>query len=582
MDTQSSAARPRPSSGAAHHGGGQEDGKGPREELSRRKIFKSAVGVAAAGAAVPALTGAIASPAQAAVTRPGAAGRSGSRAAKATLLAAQSTTVEPGAVAPAVVNLTDAGTIAVDASLGNDFRVTIAASRTMGNPAHPADGQKIVFHITQGSSGSATITWGGSYQFSSGLPQPTLSTAAGQTDVLAFVYNQAKGKWLLAAAVIGFASTVVTQPKGTYRLFPSTNGPATPVSYSGPFMSGVLFQVTEGGCWLDGFWWWVAPSGQSTSAQKFALWALYNDSLGALVPAATVTSGPLTAGQWNYVQLSSPVPLAPGVCYNACTGFSGGFCDTNHQFGAGDPYSAGIVTGPLSAYSDQGGSLPAPFHMSQGVFGVLGTDPSASMPSEGDVASNFWIDLQVDTNAPAGASYRLWPNFPTLPGAGTIDTTSYTLATEFQLTASATLNKIWYYSPASATALPDRCGIWNVSTQAVVSGTDKTSPTWSGPAGSGWVSCSYSGVTLPAGDYKVAVFSGGGSKWYQVTINYWGTGGPGASGITAGPITAPGLSDATSPGQSTYNPGSWAYPQTYGTGSNGENFWIDIEVTPAS
>jgi hypothetical protein len=34
---------------------------------------------------------------------------------------------------PAVVVLTDATTIAVDASLGNGFRVTIAGNRTVGN-----------------------------------------------------------------------------------------------------------------------------------------------------------------------------------------------------------------------------------------------------------------------------------------------------------------------------------------------------------------------------------------------------------------------------------------------------------------
>ena len=113
----------------------------------------------------------------------------------------------------------------------------------------------------------------------------------------------------------------------------------------------------------------------------------------------------------------------------------------------------------------------------------------------------------------------------------------------------------------------------------MVSGTDNTSPSWSGAAGSGWVSCAYSGVTLPAGDYKVAVFYGGGSQWYQATTGYWASGGAGASGITAGPVSAPGTSGATSPGQATYNPGSWAYPQTYSNG-NGENYWVDVEVTP--
>jgi hypothetical protein len=61
-------------------------------------------------------------------------------------------------------------------------------------------------------------------------------------------------------------------------------------------------------------------TGQPTAAQTFALWAVYDDGIGALVPAATVKSDILTAGQWNYVPLPTPLPLAIGACYNACTG----------------------------------------------------------------------------------------------------------------------------------------------------------------------------------------------------------------------------------------------------------------------
>ena len=129
MDRQSSTRQAEPGSG---------------EALSRRRmIFKGAVGVAAAGAGGAVLTAATASPASA---------------------AAQGTTVEPGALAPAVVGLTDAATIAVDASAGNDFRVTIAGNRTMGNPSNPTDGQKITFQVTQGSGGSFTLAWGSAFE----------------------------------------------------------------------------------------------------------------------------------------------------------------------------------------------------------------------------------------------------------------------------------------------------------------------------------------------------------------------------------------------------------------------------------
>jgi hypothetical protein len=194
----------------------------PDQMPSRRRIFKQAAGVAAAGAAGGSvLTGVIASPARAAT-------------GKATLM--QATTVQQGALAPAVVVLADAETIAVDASQGNDFRVTIVGNRTLGNPANPTDGQKIVFHVTQGSGSSNgyTLAYGGDYQFSTGLPQPTLSTTAGKTDLLGFVYNAQKGKWLLAAFVAGFSTTIVTPPHGTFRLFPSTNGYARPGSLRRP------------------------------------------------------------------------------------------------------------------------------------------------------------------------------------------------------------------------------------------------------------------------------------------------------------------------------------------------------------
>lgn len=147
--------------------------------LSRRNIVKATAGVAAAGAI-------------------------GGRALAASPALA-GTTTEAGAVAPAVVALTDAATIAVDASLGNDFRLTIGGNRTISTPLNPTDGEQIIFQITQGADGSNRVTWDTGYEFSTGLPQPALSTTAGQLDLLGFVYNAVKGKWLLAAFVNGFA-----------------------------------------------------------------------------------------------------------------------------------------------------------------------------------------------------------------------------------------------------------------------------------------------------------------------------------------------------------------------------------------
>jgi hypothetical protein len=108
-------------------------------------------------------------------------------------------------LAPTVVPLTDASTIAVNAALGNDCRVTLTASgHTLGNPSNPSDGQRILFQITQPASGGPyTILYGTAYLFSATLPAPTLSVTASLTDLLGFIYNATIGKWLFVSFVSG-------------------------------------------------------------------------------------------------------------------------------------------------------------------------------------------------------------------------------------------------------------------------------------------------------------------------------------------------------------------------------------------
>jgi hypothetical protein len=163
----------------------------PGESLSRRGVVRRASIVTAVLAAPAVLLFQAFSPP--------------ARAARRAVALTASTSVEQAAVAPTVVTLTDAATISVNAAAGSDFRVTLNGSRTMGAPSNPVDGQQIIFQITQGSAGSASITWGNGYAFSTELPRPALSTTAGLTDLLGFIYNASAGTWLLAAFVNGFS-----------------------------------------------------------------------------------------------------------------------------------------------------------------------------------------------------------------------------------------------------------------------------------------------------------------------------------------------------------------------------------------
>lgn len=386
----------------------------------------------------------------------------------------------------------------------------------------------------------------------------------------------------------------------TYRLMDGASGrpgvgssgtqpPSAGTSYSGDYEAGLAFQVTSGGLWFGGYYWWVPATGGQTGAQKFALWQLTGGAAGTLVAGGTVTSGTLTAGQWNYVPLATPLLLTPGVAYCAATAFActTGFPDTKNQFGSTDPYAAGITNGPLMAYSSLTGSAAVPGDwLAQSPYSTATADPATQLPATNDDDDLLWLDVQVGTTAPSGATYRAFPNMP-YPVGETAQSGAYTLGMEFSLSQACTLEGIWHYSAPSSAVLPSRCGIWNAGTTAEVAGTDNSSPSWLLPgggaasAGDGWVYCDYSaaGVTLQASvNYKVSTFYGGsGTDWFGVTTSFWST-GPGSAGITAGPLSVPDNA-AASPGQNSWNAGiTWTYPAT---SSSPENDWVDVEVTPA-
>lgn len=374
----------------------------------------------------------------------------------------------------------------------------------------------------------------------------------------------------------------------TYRLMDGLsgrpgNGPSAANASTGNYLAGTLFEVTSAGLWMTGYWWWCCNTGQQTTPVDFALWQITSSSAGVFIPGSHVTSGTLTAGAWNYTALPTPIPLSANVPYLTEVGYvdTTGFPLTQNQFGTSQPFAAGITNGPLFAF---GSSNPTSFP--QGSFSSAnGADPTVGIANSAFNNGNFWMDVQVTDQAPPNSSYRLFPNDPT-PLTQTPDTANnFTLANEFSLSKACKLNKIWFYSgPATTTQLPTEAGIWQISNQTVLASTHVVSPTWSGAAGSGWVSTTIPGspVLLPGIKYKVSVFNGAATPvvWNVTRIQYWNN-FEGANGITTGPLSAPNVANATNLNQGTYNQGAtFAYPATYDAAGTGDNYWIDLEVTP--
>jgi hypothetical protein len=201
------------------------------------------------------------------------------------------------------------------------------------------------------------------------------------------------------------------------------------------------------------------------------------------------------------------------------------------------------------------------------------------MPNNGSGDDNLWVDIQVSDTAPAAyaGSYRFWPNMADI-GNYSLDTANnFTLGTQFSVSQACTISKVWFYSPSGVTQFPTGTGVFDASGPTLVA--SNSSPSWSGSAGSGWMSSTLSGTLQPGHTYKVCVVNGAGSPaiWNAAVANYWST-GFGGSGLVAGPLSAPNNASALSPGQETYNAGATL---TYPTTNAGPfHYGVDIEVTP--
>ena len=103
------------------------------------------------------------------------------------------------------VTLTDAATIATDASLSNYFRVSMAGNRTLGIPTNPTDGQKVIWELTaSGGARTVTPTTGstGAFKFGSDFTNiPTI--ASGTTTFMGAIYRSSTSRWHIVSLAQG-------------------------------------------------------------------------------------------------------------------------------------------------------------------------------------------------------------------------------------------------------------------------------------------------------------------------------------------------------------------------------------------
>lgn len=161
------------------------------------------------------------------------------------------------------------------------------------------------------------------------------------------------------------------------------------------------------------------------------------------------------------------------------------------------------------------------------------------------------------------------------------DPTDYTMGVQWDVTLSAgqtaVLSGIRFFSPPTAAVLPVTIALWAVSGQSLV---HSESASWSGAAGSGWVTATFTAPPslTSATQYKGSIFDNHGQNFYGVVAHYWDT-GPGQNGVTSGPLFAPNNAGGDG-GQDTFTANTiLTYPAS---SFNAGNYGVDVVVQVTS
>lgn len=106
---------------------------------------------------------------------------------------------------PTVVQLGSvSGTINTDATLGDIFDLTLAASGTLANPSGSVDGQTIRWRISHNAN-SLTLNFGDQFKIPSSASSPLpISSTSGSMDMLGATYDSSRNKWDIIAFVPGY------------------------------------------------------------------------------------------------------------------------------------------------------------------------------------------------------------------------------------------------------------------------------------------------------------------------------------------------------------------------------------------
>lgn len=172
-----------------------------------------------------------------------------------------------------------------------------------------------------------------------------------------------------------------------YTIWDGTTPPGTTSTVTGPRTDGLLITVTEGGFQLEAVAFYVPAAETELDGTQYTaiVWTTTSGTAPDTELATQAGTGTFTPGEYNWITLAVPVPVSPGVFYEAAVSSPDMIQFVHNYWGFGGAGSGGAVSGPVAVP----GYSAAPGNNQQGSAPSAATFPAAS------TGSWYGIDVQV-------------------------------------------------------------------------------------------------------------------------------------------------------------------------------------------
>jgi hypothetical protein len=251
-------------------------------------------------------------------------------------------------------------------TMAENTALSIPASTLLANDTDSAGYPLSISGVSNPSNG--TVSYNSSNQTVSFVPTTGYVGPAG------FTYSVTDGNGGTGSASVSLAVDYPTTAQSLF--FPSTTPGTVTVNDPSAVELGVKFQASTNGN-ITGIRFYKGS--QNTGTHVGDLWS----ASGTLLATATFTNE--TASGWQQVNFSNPVAITAGTTYIASYHTNTGeYSDDGNYF--------------ATAYSN--GNLTALASGSSGGDGVYTYSSSPAFPNNSYNASNYWVDVVFDANAP--------------------------------------------------------------------------------------------------------------------------------------------------------------------------------------